>query len=959
MKTVKSRGIRAAKAILAVSVAASALVASAGFEQIDGKDYWRDDDGVLHQYLYLKGHSKKIWGATFLDQPSDATTVPWVANSIFVASSNITYNGVWAFQDEGSMPDFLYGLCFQKRNDNSGYYSFSFPQVNLGAYGIRAEAARVVVRGYDTMFNLVESQTWQGLPAESLSANSLNIYIPGYQNYASYSAGLKASADDVRFKLAGDMRLYVAATNNSLSACDVVVEKPAYLAVRRMTFKDTDQIQEGSLGARSLTLDGGTGLIFGSSEADTIPILSPARISPTVILTNGAVLAASAATTVTGGVEIVSAAGAANAVSGTYVLADGLTVFKAEMDATLDLSAADISKDAFFALSGSGKIVFGDDVRILDAAQLQNFSGTIGISSGTLYIPRAADIPASVKFETSGDGLLSFGDAAGFDAATRLSGTANMADGSSGLVITDVKRESASVGAGETLLVFGSGLDADGALSLAAGVKVLFCKTATIAAPITQSGAVTFETYSPAVTGTVSGVYTASAGALTVVSPGLLRLAFSGTADSTLYGLTMKSGHAEITTGRINCLGHLTFNGGYLTIKDGGRWYFGEANYMHLQLNQTQTEDATLEIGPGGYCQPITANHHGILIGADKNHSSRLFINGGELRQVTANSFTIDGNGILEIDNGGILRTVRNIAVGDGGLGDRCGIILGNGTFCSFSISSPTEEGDGASNAYRNYMKYGDIIAGGAVPVTVRGDFLFDLSTFAGNFITNQSATATSVWKFENGGRLRVKGSNKRFIIKEGSMPHAALDLTTELPGATVSFFPTGDGEGGIAPQSVEWTVPTNGVTAGAIEAFEAGGQDVPLVASYRVPENAEFSAAAMTGWATGFTDGGVSNLTFEAGSAWRIPAFPFSPLALLGTLSLPTELSCTVVVGGPVSPGTRGETVAMAAEGAIGADCVFSCKGEGRSLKGASMAVDGSSVVFSYSAPGFMLLVR
>ena len=274
MKTVKSRGIRAAKAILAVSVATSALVASAGFEQIDGKDYWRDDDGVLHQYLYLKGHSAKLWTATFLDQPSDATTVPWVANSIFVASSNITYNGVWAC----TMPDFLYGLCFQKRNDNGGYYSFSFPQVNLGAYGIRAETARVVVRGYNTMFNLVESQTWQGLPAESLSANSLNIYIPGYQNSARYSAGLKASADDVRFKLAGDMRILLAATNCSLSTCDVVVEKPAYLAMRRWTFKNSDAVFEGHLGARSLTLDGGAGLIFGSTSTNTIPIFSPDRI---------------------------------------------------------------------------------------------------------------------------------------------------------------------------------------------------------------------------------------------------------------------------------------------------------------------------------------------------------------------------------------------------------------------------------------------------------------------------------------------------------------------------------------------------------------------------------------------------------------------------------------------------------------------------------------------------------
>ena len=953
MKTVKSRRIRAAKAILAVSVAASALVAFAGFEQMDGKDYWRDDDGVLHQYLYIKGHSDVLWTAYFLNQPSDETTVPWVAGSILTTSPDLTYTANWRF----AVPESIYGICFKTLN-TSGEYTINTSTYSLGAYGLRAEVAGVQVRCYNAVFNLAESQTWQGLPSESLSASPLTILMPGYTlSPSSANSRFTATGEDVTFRIAGDMRILLAATNCSLSTCDVVVEKPAYLAMRRWTFKNSDAVLEGHLGARSLTLDGGAGLIFGSTSTNTIPIFSPDRISPTVILTNGAVLAASAATTVTGGVEIVSAAGAANAVSGTYVLADSLTVFKAEMGATLDLSAADIPKDAFFTLSGSGKIVFGDDVRQLDAAQLQNFSGTIGISSGTLYIPCAADIPASVKFETTGDGLLSFGDAAGFDAATRLSGTANMTDGSSGLVITDVKRESVSVGAGETLLVFGSGLDADGALSIAAGAKVLFCKTATIAAPITQSGAVTFETYSPAVTGTVSGVYTASDGVLTVVSPGLLRLAFSGTADSTLYGLTMKSGHAEITTGRINCLGHLTFNGGYLTIKDGGRWYFGEADYRYLQLNQAQTEDATLEIGSGGYCQPINSYHHHIYIGADKNHTSRLFLNGGEFRMVTGNSFTIDGNGILEIDNGGILRTVRPIGSGSD-LGDRGGIILGNGTFCSFN-SSPTAEGDPASYKYRYFLKYGVIISGGAVPVTVKGDFLFDFSTFASNFITNQAETATSVWKFEDGGRLRVKGNNKRFIIREGSMPHAALDLTTELPGATVSFFPTGDGEGGIAPQSVEWTVPTNGVTAGAIEAFEADGQDVSLVASYRVPENAEFSAAAMTGWATGFTDGGVSNLTFEAGSAWRIPAFPFSPLALSGALSLPPELACTVVAGGPVGAEARAEAVATAAEGVDGADCVFSCRGVGVNIKNSSIAVDGPSVVFSYASPGFMLIVR
>ena len=40
--------------LMLVSAFAAALCANAGFEQIDGKDYWRDDAGTLHQYLYLR-----------------------------------------------------------------------------------------------------------------------------------------------------------------------------------------------------------------------------------------------------------------------------------------------------------------------------------------------------------------------------------------------------------------------------------------------------------------------------------------------------------------------------------------------------------------------------------------------------------------------------------------------------------------------------------------------------------------------------------------------------------------------------------------------------------------------------------------------------------------------------------------------------------------------------------------
>jgi hypothetical protein len=245
------------------------------------------------------------------------------------------------------------------------------------------------------------------------------------------------------------------------------------------------------------------------------------------------------------------------------------------------------------------------------------------------------------------------------------------------------------------------------------------------------------------------------------------------------------------------------------------------------------------------------------------------------------------------------------------------------------------------------------------VPVTVKGDFLFDLTYFVNDPITNQSDTVTSVWKFEDGGRIHVKGNNKTFIFRGSSAPHLALDLTTELPAATVKILPADDGEGAPVPQSIEWTVPTNGVTAGTVVTDGLEGQQVPLVASYRVPENAEFSDAAMTGWATGFSDGGVSNLTFEIGASWRFAAFPFSPLTLAGALSLPAELPCTVVAGGPAGTGAVVEPVATAAEGISGSDCVFPCRGVGVNLRNSSIEVDGASVVLSYASPGFMVILK
>ena len=60
----------------AVAAVAAVFCAQAGDETIDGKDYWRDDAGTLHQYLYVAPLNTKSNETTVLLAPS------WGPNSI-------------------------------------------------------------------------------------------------------------------------------------------------------------------------------------------------------------------------------------------------------------------------------------------------------------------------------------------------------------------------------------------------------------------------------------------------------------------------------------------------------------------------------------------------------------------------------------------------------------------------------------------------------------------------------------------------------------------------------------------------------------------------------------------------------------------------------------------------------------------------------------------------------------
>ena len=96
----------------AVAAVAAVFCAQAGDETIDGKDYWRDDAGTLHQYLYVQGHTSTLWSPKFLNQPGDTETVPYDDSAIWVTSPNLTYSGSWNFSATATYN--LYGMCFQK-----------------------------------------------------------------------------------------------------------------------------------------------------------------------------------------------------------------------------------------------------------------------------------------------------------------------------------------------------------------------------------------------------------------------------------------------------------------------------------------------------------------------------------------------------------------------------------------------------------------------------------------------------------------------------------------------------------------------------------------------------------------------------------------------------------------------------------------------------------------------------
>ena len=1011
VKICKKKGGGRKLSLLGMALASAAF---AGFEQIDGKDYWRDDAGNLHQYLYVQGHTTTLWGPVFLNQPGDTETAPYDASAIWVTSPDLTYSTSWNFPSTATYD--LCGMCFKK----SIVALDGSPLYNMGAYGIRTTLSGFTLKVYNPTINLAESQEWSGLPAETLSSSMFTIAIPGYTSTTYSKSKIVATDGDVTLTLKGDMRLLLGSTNCNLSSCDVVVEKPAYLAVKRYPFSSGEPAYEGRLGARSLTLNGGAGLIFGtlnstltdfSKNTNSIPILSPDRIAPLVVLTNSALLSASSETTVTGGVAMVAAAGSVSRMTGKYILADSLTQFGADGDGTLDLTGATfrplegkthsvtlkgtgtirLAGETFeqpsFQLSGSPAIAFTglwpnnwdfslaaasqltvdvEGVLYLTAAALAGYAGgDIAVAGGTLVLDSAAALPAGVKVSTSGDGALLLLDPTGFDAASRMDGTRNLLPSSAcPLVVTDAPREGETVEVAEgcTLEVFGSGLAASSSVALKPGASIVFHRTATLYAPVSSTGAVKVVSADHSVTGTLAGAFSAtgsgSTTSLSFIAPGLVRLAGGGTP------LTVKlmRGSVEIVSNLVSS-GSIYLYAGHLTVRDQGQLKF-LGKWYYLYINQTQTDDVTFEVADGGIV--TTAGSQYVYIGGDTRYKSRLLISrGGRFLHSVPERFyinrnesnnSVNGNGIFEID-GGTFETAGYIRGGDS-TSQHSRIILRDCVWKSSAINY-------------GYNMYGRMVYQGNTPVSIEGNVLINLSGYDknsshtpdGTSVTNQM-DGTGRWTAKPGARMRVICSpkfTKDFVFANSTGDGLTVDLTNSTINLVV-YNSVAAGEGAAAdPFSMTWIVPPTNVTAGTVTAFGTEGVAGPLVASYLVPNGAVFDGSATNGWHSGFTSHSVSNIAFDAGSLYRFPAFGAAadPLAISGSLSLPASMDYFAEPVGEVR-NVFEVPVIVPELGVQGADCEWRCIG-GDSFKSraASLSVADDALCFTYLLKGTSIVIR
>ena len=622
--------------------------------------------------------------------PSFALSTEWWTNSVGEVFSwndcndgnSIAYfhnlaTGGGSFTLNGSANDQfkMYSLVA----DIPGWLMFDlrYTPLLIGAGGVDVKNGRYFIGSnqYKTEVHLTANQTWTG----SGTANNL-LFSIGTVRMQYCSSTLFADEGVTALNITGKLHPHLFSPSNELQNVTVTVSDSAKLWLI--------DVADARLNAKKLVMSGdGVHMAFGgvspakswngSDSASWCPTnivaVDNAHLAPEVELAAGADISA------VGGIYAISnlvvSGTQGSVISGDLVFTQAINrVTFANEGANLTFSTANSVADgvaAGFAVDGPGTLFVED---------LAPFTGALEISDGAVFVYTQSETAETLSMNLSGGGTLRVATGSNlFYVPTAkmadftgnfevVSGTLVLdseleagrviVDGGSVIyastdpsVVTDeVRSESAiTVASNETLLVYGNGLTAATALTMAGGT-VRFCQSATVASPVTISApGSSFVADGLAVTGTVSGYITShmydnnktlvTAGTI-LAGQGCIRLTGGGSFQWKANPLRSLDGEA---------------------VFDGGTWEFYSCGSMGL--HQTKPYSSTALDATYGRRWTVRNGATLKIYGANNDtYQTNIEVKGNEYSSTIYNT----REAFLDIENGGTVE-----------LGSRGGVVAG------------------------------------------------------------------------------------------------------------------------------------------------------------------------------------------------------------------------------------------------------------------------------------------
>ena len=869
--------------------------------------------------------------------------------------------------------------------EGANYFEGGTGVFSLGGNGLKFESSRKIgfaSGSFIPRLTLGADQTWTNLAASGRA----ELYFGMDYSWPNYCKTFIAAEDGVTdWKLTGELEVWLMNASNDLRGVSVSVCNPAALHL--------ENLLDARLNASALVLDGSEmtfaqsyagKMEYGSRTLVTQPAVDAAHLAPSVTLKNGARLCVASGVSPFA-VPSVTSVGA-NFVSGSSLTvtqsltriniasaADSLVfelpVTVSAPDSTLEVSGSGLlslclpdgilETDVTFSDSGTlcltGEGVFLGDISgaggleiaadgIVDLrGRLDGFKGgEIVVSSGTLVLENAAAIPAGVKVKTEGDGALQLVDPAGFDPQAGMDGTRNLALPGR-LVVTDVARtgEELVVGPGETIEIYGSGLDASSSVVLRSGSTVRFRRTATIAArvsvPSTESAtADVIITADRGAVGTIAQAYCSQAqGYLHTVVEGEGQVVFADGITLAGYNrLKLRGGNALVSGGTVESRQKIYMFSGELAFTNSVMSFEGTGSSFEL-ASEEQCGDARVVFRAGSSWN--MGNNCIPSIGRVAGFESRLVLDGGTWTTATYDPIYLcqygTGTGILEIKSGRFA-TNRRIVAGQGGVSK---FIWSGGTYA------------GIANDYN--FRFANLIEGPLTELLIDGDCRLELSRFMQSAVSNFSHGA-SVMRATPGSRLTVVSEDttpgwcNRLVLRGFEGDGLCLNLVASgVNGAPMVEI--ADAEG---PVSLTWQTGGEG-------SVRAVGTSPELKANFLVPAGTRFDNSMTAGWHEGFSAVELVDLKFEEGATYVLQSdgTGIDPLVLTGRLTLPETLFWSVDRTQGAMPAGRGFVAAEAAGGIFGG-CEWTRRGIGRSY---SIEAQGNRLIVDMIPVGMSVIIR